>query len=254
MKHPIKHMVIPDTQCKPGVPLDHMRWAGEYAAHKMPHQIIHIGDGADMPSLSSYDEGKKSFEGRSYRQDVECWLDALSMFMKPINIQKRKMRGRWKPKFDFTLGNHEYRIIRAVEEDRKLEGLISVADLGLERNGWTVHPYRNVILRDGIAYSHYFASGVMGRPVASARSLVTKKHMSCVMGHVQKTEIDFQYTATGKRLTGIFAGCYYQHDEPYLGPQVNADTWRGIWMFYNVDDGEFTLNNIPLEFLKDRYA
>ena len=129
-----------------------------------------------------------------------------------------------------------------------------MADLGLEKNGWTVHPYRNVIVIDGIAYSHYFASGVMGRPVSSARSLVTKKHMSCVMGHVQKTEIDFQYTATGKRLTGIFAGCYYQHDEEYLGPQVNADTWRGIWMFYNVNDGEFTLNNIPLEFLKDRYA
>ena len=44
-----KHLVIPDTQVKPGQSLEHLRWAGQYAADKKPDVIIHIGDHWDMP-------------------------------------------------------------------------------------------------------------------------------------------------------------------------------------------------------------
>ena len=252
------HMVIPDTQVKPGVPIEHLKWAGMYAAKKKPDTIIHIGDHWDMPSLSSYDRGTKSFEGRTYKDDILAGQRGMGYFMGPILEEQARQRKNkekvWKPKLHFFLGNHEDRISRAIELDRKLDGLIGLGDLGLEKFGWAVHPYLEVVSLDGVNYSHYFTSGVMGRPVTSARALVTKKHASCVMGHVQKAEIDFQYTAQGKRLTGIFAGCFYQHDEGYLNPQGNQGTWRGIWMLYNINDGEFTLNNIPLEFLRERYG
>lgn len=251
------HLVIPDTQVKPGVPTDHLRWAGMYAAKKKPDHIIHLGDHWDMPSLSSYDQGRKSFEGRTYMADIEAGKAGMALFMEPILAEQHRQRKNkekvWRPKLTFLLGNHEDRITRAIDQDRKLDGLIGMGDLGLEKSGWEVHPYLEVVSIDGISYSHYFTSGVMGRPVTSARALVSKKHTSCVMGHVQKAEIDFQYDARGKRLTGIFAGCFYQHDEEYLNPQGNGSTWRGIWMLYNIDDGEFTLNNIPLSFLKERF-
>lgn len=251
------HMVIPDTQQKSGVARDHMRWAGLYAAKKRPDVIVHIGDHWDMPSLSSYDVGTKSFEGRTYRSDIDAGKRSMDLFMAPIIEEQVRLQAEegidWNPDFHFMIGNHEQRIYKAIEKDRKLEGLIGFHDLGLEESGWNVHPFLKVVPIDGIAYSHYFTSGVMGRPVTSARALVSKKHMSCVMGHVQKAEIDFQYDAFGKRLTGIFAGCFYQHDEEYLGEQGNKGTWRGIWMLYNINDGEFTLNNIPLEFLRERY-
>ena len=32
----MKHMVIPDTQVKPGCPVDHLKWAGQYAVDKKP--------------------------------------------------------------------------------------------------------------------------------------------------------------------------------------------------------------------------
>ena len=60
----MRHLVIPDTQIKPDCPIDHMYWAGRYACAMKPDVIIHLGDHWDMPSLSSYDVGKKSFEGR----------------------------------------------------------------------------------------------------------------------------------------------------------------------------------------------
>ena len=63
MEKRMKHLIIPDTQVKPGHPIDHLRWAGQYAVDKKPDGIIHIGDHFDMPSLSSWDVGKKSFAG-----------------------------------------------------------------------------------------------------------------------------------------------------------------------------------------------
>ena len=29
-----RHLIIPDTQCKPGVPLNHLLWLGDYIADK----------------------------------------------------------------------------------------------------------------------------------------------------------------------------------------------------------------------------
>ena len=247
----ISHLVIPDTQIKPNQSIEHLKWAGQYAASKQPNTIIHLGDNWDMSSLSSFDIGKKSFEGRTYKKDILAGKKGIHAFMEPI--EKEKGKGKWNPRLIFLLGNHENRITRAIDSDRKLEGLIGLEDLGLESCGWTVYPFLEVVRLNGIAYSHYFTSGVMGRAVSSARMLITKKHMSCVMGHVQRAEIDFQYDAYGKRLTGIFAGCYYQHNENYLDAQTNKSTWRGIWMLYNIKNGEFTVNNIPLSFLRSKY-
>ena len=209
------HLIIPDCQVKPGVPIDHLRWAGNYAAEKKPDVIINIGDFADMPSLSSYDVGKKSFEGRTYQADVEASRNGMALFVDPINTEinrlKYNKKKKWNPDKEFFLGNHEHRIDRAIENDRKLDGLISVDDLQYKEFGWNVHPFLEVGIIDGIAYSHYFTSGVMGRPVTSARALTTKKHMSCVMGHIQTTEIDMsQFRADGTPLISLFVGGFYQ--------------------------------------------
>lgn len=252
-----KHFVLPDTQVKPGVPLDHLTWAGKYVAEHHPDTIICIGDFADMESLSSYDKGKKAFEGRQYTKDIEAAHEAMGLFLGPIKdeierVNNRSKKAKWNPRFVLTLGNHEDRINRAINNSRELEGLISVQDLPYD--DWEVVPYLKPINIDGVMYSHYFTSGVLGRPVSSARMCTTKKHCSCVMGHVQRKEVDIQYTADGRRLTSIFAGCYYQHDEGYLTPQENASTWRGVWMLHEVKNGQYDELPISLDYLKSRYA
>ena len=57
------HAMIPDTQVTPDTPTDHLEWIGHYLAEIRPDVIVHIGDHADMESLSSYDRGKKASEG-----------------------------------------------------------------------------------------------------------------------------------------------------------------------------------------------
>lgn len=253
----MKHMVIPDTQVKPGCPVDHLKWAGQYAVDKKPDVIVHIGDHWDMPSLSHYDKGTKSFEGRRYTQDIAAGIAGMEEFLAPIRAEQRRLKvnkhKQWNPRLVFTLGNHENRITRAIESDPKLDGLISFDDLCLEGMGWEVEPFLAPIKIDGVVYSHYFTSGIMGRPVSSSRALLTKQFQSCVMGHVQDREISFAKRADGTRVTGLFAGIFYQHEEGYLNAQTNL-SWRGIWMLHEVDDGAFDEMPVSLNYLRKRYG
>ena len=109
------------------------------------------------------------------------------------------------------------------------------------------------VVIDGIVYSHYFTSGVMGRPVSNARLLLQKKMMSCVQGHVQDRDIAFGRRADGSPVTGLFAGIFYQHDEDYLTPQTNG-SWSGIWMFNEVDNGSFDEMPVSMNYLRRKYG
>ena len=252
----MKHLVIPDTQVKPNSPTDHLRWAGLYAAEKKPDVIVHIGDHFDMPSLSSWDVGKKSFEGRRYKDDIEAGIHAMEVFLQPIREEQQRLKvnkhKQWRPRMVYTLGNHENRIERAIESDPKLDGLIGYKDLQLEEMGFEVYDFLDVVIIDQIAYAHYFTSGIMGRPVSSARNMLSKKMMSCIMGHVQDRDIAYGRRADGTNILGLFSGIYYQHDEDYLTPHNNL-SWRGIWMLHEVNDGAFDEMPVSLDYLRGKY-
>jgi len=252
----MKHLVIPDTQVKPNSPTDHMRWAGLYAAEKKPDVIVHIGDHFDMPSLSSWDVGKKSFEGRRYKDDIEAGIHAMEVFLQPIRDEQQRLKvnkhKQWRPRMVYTLGNHENRIERAIESDPKLDGLIGYKDLQLEEMGFEVYKFLDLVVIDQIAYAHYFTSGIMGRPVSSARNMLSKKMMSCIMGHVQDRDIAYGRRADGTNILGLFSGIYYQHDEDYLTPQTNS-SWRGIWMLNEVANGGCDELPVSMNYLRNKY-
>ena len=250
------HLVIPDVQAKEGINFEYLKAIGNFIVKKKPDVIVCLGDFADMPSLSSYDVGKKQFEGRRYKKDIEASQEAMNALLEPINeYNRRQYKSKHKvydPKMILTLGNHENRINRVIELDPKFDGTISIDDLQYEQFGWKVFPFLEVSTVDGIAYSHYFTSGVLGRPVSSARALVQKKHMSCIMGHVQNMEVHTEYRGDGSCISGIFAGTCYEHDEDYLGNQGN-NYFRGVHMLYDVKDGEFYCHSIPIKYIKDKY-
>jgi hypothetical protein len=251
----MKHFVLPDVQAKPGINFDYLERIGKYIVEKTPDRIICLGDFADMESLSSYDRGTKSFEGRRYVKDIEAAQEAMNALLNPIRVYnhnaKKNGKKQYKPSLHLTLGNHEHRIVRAVNDDSKLDGVLSVNDLGYEDAGWRVHPFLEVVVLDGVAYSHYFTSGLLGRPCVSAAACLNKKHMSCIQGHQQGLQIATGYTADGKMLQSIIAGSCYEHDEDYMGPQQNRH-WRGALMLHDVNDGEFDIMPISLKYFNNR--
>ena len=250
------HAVIPDCQVKPGHDTTYLTRIGTYLADKRPDVVVCLGDFADMPSLSSYDVGTKSFEGRRYRTDVSATIEAMGRLLQPIKDLNRQLarqhRERYKPRMVLTLGNHEHRINKVTNSDPKLDGTLSIDDLQYKEFGWEVHDFLDVVVIDGIAYSHYFTSGVLGRPCTSAAAQLTKKHMSCIAGHQQGFQVSTGHRADGKRLTSIIAGSCYEHDEDYMGPQGNKH-WRGMLMLHEVVDGEFDMMPVSLDYLKRRY-
>lgn len=252
----MKICVIPDTQCKPGQDFGYLNRIGHYLVDKQPDVVVQIGDFADMPSLSSYDQGKRSFEGRRYVSDVEATHEAMDALLSPLrnynaNAAKHHKQ-RYKPKLILTLGNHEARITRAVENDAKLEGVLSINDLKYEEAGWEVYPFLDVVVINGVAFSHYFVTGVAGRAAATAQAQLNKKHQSCVAGHQQGFQMATAHRADGKQITSIIAGSCYEHDEQYMGPQGN-NHWRGLLMLHSVQDGEFDLVQIPLHYINNKY-
>ena len=249
-------LVVPDTQVKPGVPLNHLRWLGNYITIKRPDIVVHIGDHADMPSLSSYDVGKKCFEGRRYSEDILAAKAGMEMLLAPLrSLQEQQIRQKkriYDPEMHITIGNHCNRINRAINDDPKLEGLISINDLEYERFGWTVHPFLQVIDLQGIAFSHYFATGAMGRPASTANAQLNKQHMSCIAGHQQGLQIATGKRADGALLTSVIAGSFYLHNEDYMGAQMN-NHWRGALMLHGCENGQFDLNMLPMRYLEAKY-
>lgn len=253
----MKILFLPDSQVKPGDDLTFLRQIGLYIMDKRPDVIVHAGDFADMESLSSYDKGKKSFEGRRYRADIQAahaGMEALLGPMREHNLRAIQNKKKcYKPRMVLTLGNHEERILRTIESEPMLDGTIGLEDLKYREYGWEVHDFLEVVVIEGIAFSHYFTTGAMGRPASSAQAMLNKKHMSCVAGHQQGRQSATAVKADGKQITAIIAGSCYEHAEGYLGPQGNCH-WHGIVMLHNVADGQFDEVYIPLHYIKEKYA
>jgi predicted phosphodiesterase len=254
-------LVIPDTQVKPGVPIDHLGWIGQYMVEKQPDVVIHLGDHWDMPSLSSYDAGKRCFEGRRYVNDVHAGnvgLDALMAPLERYNKHKRALKEKqYRPRLIMLRGNHEQRIERAVNADPKLDGILGYHDFNDISHGFEPVPFLQPITVDGVAYVHFSVLNANGDVMASkfgqanARTQLNREMRTIVTGHKQGLDVANR-PAHGKLLWSIIAGSAYLHDEAYLTPQGNH-YWRGVVMLNDVRGGEFEPMPLTLAYLCRRY-
>jgi hypothetical protein len=239
-----RYVVIPDTQVKPKIDLAYLRWIGEYIEDQQPDVVVCLGDFADMESLSSYDKGKRSFEGRRYKADIAAAREGMRVMMEPIKCN---------PELHLVLGNHENRIARAANDSPEFDGLLSVEDLGYESFGWKVYPFLHPVTLDGIVFCHYIVSGVMGRPITTANALLSKGHQTTIVGHQQGRQVAYARRSDGTMLTGIIAGSAYLHEEEYLGHQANIH-WRGVIVLNEVSGGTFDEMFVSMDYLQRRFA
>lgn len=255
LNNDVVHVVMPDTQTKYGVPFDHIDWFVKYVIEKFEGRpnvkIIMLGDWYDMPSLSSYDrKGGKLMEGRRYTTDIRYGNQAWQK-LKPL--EEAAARNGWE--LHFFMGNHEHRITRASEQDAQLEGLVTLDDLDVVREGvWKVHPFLKVVFLDGVAYSHYFVNRMSGRPLAgqSMDARIKTIGHSFTMGHQQGRWYGSRETLRGVH-QGLVVGSFYLHDEDYLGYQGN-NHWRGIVICYDVRQGDYDPKFVSLNSLCKRYT
>lgn len=252
-----RHIIIPDTQVRPGVPTNHIAAAGRYVAEWRPEVVVVLGDWWDMPSLSTHSDASKA--GRGYQEDVDAGNQALEDFTKPI----KKVRG-YRPRLVLLGGNHDDYTIstdatsgrpgRFLASNPKLRGKILLSDLNFTRLGWEYHPFLKVVEIDGVWYSHYFYAPSTGRPYGgTAQYKLAKIHHSYTMGHQQGLDVGRIELAGGRTIRGLVAGSFYQHDEGYRGPQATGE-WRGILVKHSVRDGNYDLMEVGMDYLLRKYT
>ena len=240
------HLMIPDTQIRKGVPIDHVGWIAQYICDKKPDVVIQIGDWWDMPSLSLHDPlGSLAMEGARYEDDIESGNTAMELLTKPLQGLGLELH--------LTLGNHEERINRAIYRDPRYAGTIGLHHLNAQRFGWKVHEFRQIVEIDGVWYAHFFYNPLTGRPWGGEiTNRLNKVGHSFTAGHEQTIRYSSRYLANGQEQHGLVAGACYLHDENYKGPQGNHH-WRGIIVKHECHDGTYDLMRVSLNYLCWKY-
>lgn len=241
-------LIIADTQAKPTESLEYMLWIGKHIADVKPDVVVHIGDHYDMPSLSSYDKGKASAEGRRFVDDLNAGNKGLEL----LNLAIHKDQ-TYNPRKVFCKGNHEHRIDRYVEDNPELKGTLGTEFLPLEKYGWEVYDFLKPVEIEGIFFVHYLANPMNGKPYnGSAMNILKTVGRSFVVGHRQVVDCAIRPTIDGKLQLGIVNGACYDFDEGYKGYQGN-NHFRGVTVLTEAYDGFACPSFISLDYMKDKY-
>lgn len=249
------YLLIPDPHAYVGVSNERAEWVGQLIVDLKPDVVINGGDHFDMPSLSDYDKGKRSFHGKSYKKDIEVGLDFHDRMWHATKIAKKR-----RPQRIVLEGNHEHRIERALDLSPELEGTIGFKDYAFDDYYDEVIRYDGnlpgIFKQDGILFAHFFPTGISGRPMGGERPasmLMMKNNMSSVAFHQHTLDFATRRTIDGNVINTLVAGCFHDHIPGWAGPV--GKFWRaGVAVLRNVDNGNFDFQWISLESLRDTYS
>jgi hypothetical protein len=248
-------LVLPDSHAHYQHNNDRADWLSKLVIDLKPDIFVNLGDQFDMPSLSSYDKGKRSFHGKSYKKDIEAGLEFHDRLWGPVRATKKKM-----PHRIFLEGNHEARIERALDLSPELQGTIGFQDYALDDYYHEVVRYNGqlpgITKIEGILFAHFFPTGVSGRPVGGispARMLGMKNKTSCVAGHIHTFDFFSERNIDGRTINCLVAGCYQDYINDWSGPI--GEFWRpGVAILRGVENGNFDLEWISIERIKAAYS
>lgn len=245
------HLIIPDSHAHPEYGNERYSYLGQLIADVKPDVVVDIGDWFDMPSLCSYDKGKRGFENRRYAADIAAGIDGQDRLLGPLRKSKRKL-----PRFVRCLGNHEHRIDRVLETDPILDGTISLRDLQSKEYRWEEHPFLEIVEIDGIQYSHYFASGIMGRPIGGVNlgaAIATKQLNSATQGHSHLFDHSVRVRGNGQRIHGLSCGVFQDYVPSFA--KSSARYWSsGVVIKRGVENGDYDLEWVSMRRLKEIYG
>lgn len=245
-------LVIPDTQIRQNnlernAPL--LSAVGKLIVDWKPDCVVHIGDHYDMPSLSTYDlapRNRRTFDGDEVVEDVAAAGEAMDILLGPLFAEQARQRQNkqkvYQPRRVFTIGNHEQRADRFSE----LRGLVDIRG-DLNQLGWEVYDYLEPCYIEEIAFVHYAANPISGRPYGgTAEYRLNKMKTSFVQGHEQTFKYAQEYLNNGRAISALVGGACYLHDEPYKGYQGN-NHFRGCFMLHSASSGLYDLEQVSVQ-------
>jgi hypothetical protein len=252
-----RHYVIPDLQCRGGLPTDHIDWIAADIVRRKPDAVIVLGDFWDFAALNSHvAPGSAATENQRIEKDLIAGNLSFARLAEPIQVEIDRLanghRKRWNPRRVFLFGNHEDRLRRAVERDPKWSGI--VGDHLMLTPGFERHAFLERVWIDGVVYAHYFQSSHSSHAIGgSIDNRLNKIGASFVAGHEQGLRYGTRIQASGATWHGLVAGSCYLQREDYRGNQGQKH-WRGCVVLNEVKDGDYCVMPLTLDYYCRKYA
>lgn len=224
---------LPDAHATPGHSNRRAKLLNAFIRDVRPGIFISAGDIGDFESLLQKEKGKLTLEGKRYTKDCEATSEFMEYTFHRTDSQMDRI---------ITLGNHEWRVNDIGIRNPELKGVFdTVTDTGMDTFFRHVVPFKEVIDVKGFACSHYWVSGVQGRPISgpnAARNIMGSIHQSSLSGHSHLVSVADAATNTGRRMLSIVGGCF---THPLFIGDWNRDTarlwWNGIVWLRGVKNG-----------------
>ena len=250
-----KIIFVTDIHSTPEADNNRADYLAKFIIDENPDIVVNGGDAADVVSLSSYDKGKRSAIGRSYKADIEHHLDFQERMWQPVKARKKKM-----PYRIVLEGNHEHRIEKAHDLSPEYAGTIGFNDFDFDSY------YNEVVRYDGgtpgiveienILFAHYFITGVSGKSISGERAasmLYAKTGQSACQGHIHTFDYVNKNTIQGKARHALVGGCFHSHTPGWAGNITHL--WKaGLSVLDNVNNGDFDFRWVSLNALEKEYG
>lgn len=220
-------LVLGDSHAHPDETNERFEWLGRMIVSKQPDIVLDIGDSADLPSLMNFDKPRPTpvFEGfNALWRDVESYYDAQDRLMNII------ARGKVKPKFLKTQGNHEYRLNKVLQYEPRLRGFVGPEILREREYGWAVTPYGKILSAGGAHFSHLLPGG---SSKMGPRGVISSKPGTAGVycyGHTHRRGVYYYTGLKPNHGAVINVGCYFRGEaKSHVWAGDDRLTWqRGI--------------------------
>lgn len=235
---PLDILVIGDAHVEPDQDLSRFRLLAQFCADQRPDVVVAIGDWFGLTSLCSYNS-RLEVEGVRVVEDLTAGNQAIEIFEETL----ADIAPGYNPRKIYTMGNHDHRLDRIVEEDPRLFGLIGTHLMDWEKHGWEVFPFLAPCRINGFRFQHYLSNKGSRKAIAGVyqgkRLLdVVNYQESIVVGHGHVLMTRECGLPSGKRVHAIQVGKFFTHKEDYAGDDDNNRWWTGLVMLRDCLDGD----------------
>lgn len=247
-------LLIPDVHAQPGNNFDRFKALMTWLYHANPRidKIVQIGDLWDFGSLCTHDQHLPDWHKRSLEADIEAGLTAFDFIMSIREVNDVAAKD-----VHILEGNHEDRYNKWMKSDNRLltSGFPKTVRelIKTRRPSWSdisFHSFLKPTTIWGAVFSHYFVSGVMGRPQGGehhANNLLRSQHTSCVCGHSHLLSTSTRTKADESKIHALVGGCFVDPNGDFgYASAARKLWWNGVHLLHFYASGEFDVESISL--------
>jgi hypothetical protein len=250
-------LYVPDVHAKSGDNLQRFDALAAWLTNRRIKfdSVIQGGDLWDMESLCTHDDTSPEYYERHFWDEFSVGLDA---FDKLESFTKRF--GNKGCTFYITEGNHENRYNKWMASDNRLrtspfpQTVDSLLHFYRPTSKVNYFPFLQPLVVHDIAFSHYFVSGLMGRPQGGERpaaNILRAQFQSTVSCHSHVLDFAERTRADGSKLYSVVGGCFVDPKAKFAyAGAARKLWWNGVHILHVTAPGEFDVETISLERLQ----